>query len=188
MRTLGMTSACRGEGVSTLAAHLAITAAADGPVRVLLVDADLEQPTLHRLLGTQLDPGLAECLRAERGPAEAAGESGFPGVSMLGAGRLRDSPARLWDLPTLPGLVEDLSHEFELVVFDLPPVAQQSWMRRLAGLLDGVLLVVEAERVSGQAARRAKELLRGTEAHLLGAVLNKQREGLPHWLRTDSSG
>ena len=99
-----------------------------------------------------------------------------PGLFVMAAGQLRGSPARAYDSPALPQLLKEVSHDFELAVFDLPTAGQASCTHRLAGLLDGVLLVVESERVYWEAAQRVKELFARTGASLLGVVLNKQRE------------
>ncbi|MBN2475166.1 MAG: CpsD/CapB family tyrosine-protein kinase [Pirellulales bacterium] len=178
LRTLALTSSCRGEGVSTLAAHLAATAAACDAGPVLLVDGNLDRPTLHELFSLSPRPGLTECLaQRERWP-RCIGPSCFANLSVLGAGQLPGSAARWCQCRGLPELVEELSHEFELVVFDLPPVGQQSCLSRLARLLDAVLLVVEAQRVCCDTVQRAKELLVCAEAPLAGVLLNKHHQRL----------
>jgi protein-tyrosine kinase len=179
VRSLGLTSCCRGEGVSTMAAHLAATAASYQAGRVLLVDANLAHPSVARTFDVVPDPGLAECLRGGE-PGDAFLQAcSVEDLWILAAGKLCGSPARAFDSPRLPDLVRDLARQFDLVIFDMPSAGQASCITRLAGLLDGVLLVVEAERVGWEPARRAKELLVQGEAQLLGAVLNKHNERYP---------
>jgi Mrp family chromosome partitioning ATPase len=182
MRGLGLTSCCRGEGVSTLAAHLALTAASYEAGRILLVDGNLAHPSLAARFGMAECPGVAEYLKADEYEGDLFAASPVAGLWILPAGRLRGSPASAFGSPRLPELVQEATGRFALTIFDLPPVAQASCMCVLGPLLDGMLLVIEAERVRWEAAQRAKELLSRAEANILGAVLNKRRERSPDWV------
>src|SRR5690242_1674777 len=177
---LGLTSCLAGEGVSTVAAQLAVAAACAGQP-VLLADANFERPAVHGLFGLNLGPGLAEALRDTdrlRGFIQAAP---VPNLAALTAGQLECPPLQAHDPSALAAVVAALKGDFPLVVFDLPAVARGSFAARLASLLDGVLLVVEAERVPGEVVRREKELLAQAGAPLLGAVLNNRRQYIPGW-------
>jgi protein-tyrosine kinase len=182
LRSLGITSCARGEGVSTAAAHLAAVAASEPDARVLLVDANLSAPAAARILGVAAAPGLAECLFEGEALDDAVQASPLANLHVLAAGRLRGSPARAYDSPHFTPLLKELSDRFDLLVVDLPAASRASCVFRLAGLLDGVLLVMEAERTTCEVAARMKELLRSANARILGAVLNKSRAHLPHWL------
>jgi Mrp family chromosome partitioning ATPase len=172
LRTVGVTSACRGEGVSTIAAHLAATAASYAQGPVLLVDCNLVRPAAHALLGVALSPGLTACLGGVGGALAAVRRSPVPGLSVLPAGDLRGSPARLYGSAAVGELIQRLAGKFELTVFDLPSASQASCLAQVAGRLDGVLLVVEAGRVAREVARSAKERLLSAGARLIGSVLN----------------
>jgi capsular exopolysaccharide synthesis family protein len=182
-RVLGLTSCERGEGVSILATQLAVAAASCGTHRVLLVDANLHCPSAHRILDRELTPGLADILFGRSKLSEGIQAAPVANLSLLTAGTVHDEAlSRVYDCPHLPELIGNLRQEFSLVVFDLPATANTSAAFRLAGMLDGVLLVVEAERVRWEAAQRVGELLHRSNAHLLGAILNKRRRHLPGWL------
>jgi Mrp family chromosome partitioning ATPase len=185
LRTLGLTSCDRGEGVSTMAAQLAITAALDGEARVLAVDCNLANPALARLFGVKAAPGLVDCLRNGELLAEAVQPCETPNLWIVAAGELRGSPARAYDSPAFPSLLKEWVADYDLVVCDLPAACRVSSTARLSRLLDGVLLVVEAERVRWEVARRVKELLLTADARLLGAVLNKRPGSAPEWLYRD---
>lgn len=180
LRTLGLTSSEPGEGVSTVAAQLAVVAATGSPYRVLLVDANLARPTVHRLFELPLTPGLADVVSDPTGASEAIRPTALPNLSVLCAGK---SESSAWlDGGELSEAFEAVRTGHDLVVVDLPAVGQSSAALRWARLLDGVILVVEAERVRGEVVQRVKQRLAGANATLLGAVLNKQREHLPGWL------
>lgn len=182
IRTLGLTSCYRGEGVSTIALQLAATAACDGQHRVLLVDANLPNPALGARLELDAGPGLADVALHNTALDEAIRPSGFEGLSVLTAGTTVDDTGLVYDRPELPELIHDVAASFDLIVFDMPPVADMSSVMSLVGLLDGVALVIEAERVRREVAFRAKELLNRSNAQLLGAVLNRRRQHVPGWL------
>jgi polysaccharide biosynthesis transport protein len=82
----------------------------------------------------------------------------------------------------LADLFEALKTEFDLVLFDLPAVSLPHFPFRLAGILDGTLWIVEAERVWPEVALRTKELLTRANVQLLGTVLNRTRRYLPSWM------
>jgi Mrp family chromosome partitioning ATPase len=102
-----------------------------------------------------------------------------PNLAILTSGAGDASPAQVWAAPQLPDVLKTLRAEFSLVVVDLPPPDQASFVSRFASLLDGILLVVEAERIRADAARRQKELLMRANARFLGAVLAKERQHIP---------
>jgi Mrp family chromosome partitioning ATPase len=180
LRAVGLTSCHRGEGVSTVAAGLARTAAAFGEQTVLLVDFNLTGPSAAERFGLEDGPGVTEVLAGsatwEAAVQPAAGEQ----LWILPAGSVRDAHAA--DSATLPELVHDLTSQFDLVLFDLPAAGAASAVLRVGGRLDGLLLVVEAERIRREVAARTTDQLEAAGCRVLGAVLNKRREHVPAWL------
>jgi Mrp family chromosome partitioning ATPase len=175
LRTLGITSCFRGEGVSTVAAQLAATAAATPAQRVLLVDANLRPNAAPRSFGFSSQCGFADAVLAGNNDALEILATRIPNLSVVTAGAAKGKVDHVYDSPGLAGFVEELKSEFDLIVFDLPPCGGAHAPLRLATQLDGVLLVVEAERVRQQDARRVRELLSHARVRLVGAVLNRQR-------------
>jgi Mrp family chromosome partitioning ATPase len=78
--------------------------------------------------------------------------------------------------------METMKRQFRLIVFDLPPIATHASCMSVASTLDGVVLVIEAEKVRGQVAVRACEQLARAKVAVLGVVLNKRRLHVPEWL------
>ena len=160
LRMLGITSSRRGEGASTIAVQLAAAAARDGDRRVLLVDSDFARPSVQRVFGLPLEPGWADVLR--EGEACEAYVRATPRADLfvLPAGALNDKPSRAFDALELGVAVKEFAVDFDLVVFDMPPAGETSFALRLAGLLDAVLLVVEADLIPAEVVRRTSELLK----------------------------
>ncbi len=185
LRSLGVTSCISGEGVSTVAAHLAVAAATWSEQPVLLVDANLERPSAHARFLVEPAPGLAEALLeggASVGPSHPFVQPcNVPNLSVLVAGQTDGRLAQVQASTRLSAVLEALEAGFALVVLDLPPASAGPFTARLAGLLDGTILVVEAERAPWEEVEREKGLLVQAGANLLGAVLNKRRQYVPRW-------
>jgi len=182
LRTFGLTSCHGGEGVTTVAAQLALAAASSSDLQVLLVDANVGRPALHRVFHADREPGLADALSDSARPEAAVQASPEANLALLTAGRAQAGSAWLYDRLGSPEAIQALSAGFDLVIFDLPAVGQDSSALSIAGFLDGIVLVVEAERVRWLVAQRAKEMLHRAGANVLGAVLNKRQSYIPNWL------
>ena len=128
-------------------------------------------------------PGLAELALKEAVISDVLHVCSRPeNLAILLAGEAAGEPARVYRSSVLVDVVNTLRRDFCLIVVDLPEANLASPLVRLSGFLDGVLLVVAANGVRREAARRTKELLTRSEVPLLGAVLNKRRQELPRWL------
>ena len=181
LRTLGLTSCASGEGVSTVAAHLARAAATFGLGRVLLVDANLARPSVHHLFTLESWPGLAEVLLESVPVGDLVQPTGVTNLAVLTAGRVGQRLAQLQDaLEEAP--LEEFQEGFDLTLFDLPATAAGPTAARLAARLGGAVLVLEAESTPSDAASRETELLAQAGVRLLGVVFNKRRQYVPSWL------
>lgn len=166
---LGVASVARGEGRSTLAANLALSASRETGRPVALVDADLRAPGLHRLFGAEGDVGLSDVL-ANRADLEAAlWEHDASGVTLLPGGRPEPEPARRFMHPRFQRLLAQLRHQFDEIVVDLPPLAFAD-ARIVAPHCSGVVIVVRAGRTDAAHVQDALQGLDGVP--VLGAVLN----------------
>ncbi len=181
-QVVGITSCTRGEEVSTVATNLAMTAAASGQDPVLLVDANVARPALNRNFNIWNLPGVVEVLHESADPLASVQDTTHDNLYVLPAGNLKGHAGRSYESDRIVDVLTTLRREFSLIVFDLPAVEDLGSCFSLAGKLDGVLLVVEAERVRSHVAVRAKQKLEECHAHLIGAVFNKRRKHLPGWL------
>lgn len=178
--TLGVTSCYPGEGVSTVAVQLSMAAAATG-MRVLLVDLNWKRPTIHTTFGVERGPGLSEALASEGRQGPPIQASQIPNLSLLTVGNFVGDFNLAISLERMAGLIRSLQ-DYDLIVFDLCESAEAGPSLSLSSLLEGVLLVIEAERVRWEVAFRVKELLVRSGVNVLGAVLNKRRQRIPRWL------
>ena len=172
---LGITSCSRHEGVSTVAANLAISAARDLMQNVLLVDATSENPSVAAMFNVEPTAGFSTALHDVSAAHRCVQRTSIPNVSVLTAGMAQDGDTYPVDTQALAALIEELKQAFSLLVFDLPAAHELTPCFMLTGALDGVLLVVEADRVDSEVAQRTKQSLLNAHANLVGVVLNKAR-------------
>lgn len=183
-RTIGVTSCARGEGVTTIAANLALAAAESlAGQQVLAIDANPRAAALHRhLAASGTSSGLTDVLAGRSDWREAITPTIARNVSLLTAGEIGARLTSAADLARCAELLSDWQAKFDVVLFDLPPVAEAGLTLPLAGMLDGVLLVIESERTAWETADRAKNMLNQSHARLLGAVLNERRASERRWM------
>jgi capsular exopolysaccharide synthesis family protein len=141
--------------------------------RVLLIDADLRRPSVHKTLGIANKVGLSSLLVGQSSVHEAVVQSEHDGLNVLPAGPIPPSPAELLSSPRMAALLEQFDQAYDLVVIDSAPILGLADSTELAALADGVMVVVEADRGRGGQLRNALRRLRGSNPVILGAVLTK---------------
>lgn len=187
---LAVTSPGDREGKTLTAINLSLSLAAEVDQTVLLVDADLRRPSIHRYFGMPPGPGLSDHL-IDRVPVEDLLVN--PGVErfvLLPGGRPLQNSTEMLGSRRMVALVQELKARYpaRLVVFDLPPVLSAADSVAFAPFVDAALMVVEQNRTSRDALQQAAELLGSVE--LIGTVMNKataaaleERGRTRHWLR-----
>jgi len=167
-----ITSAGPREGKSSTAANLAVSIAQAGK-SVLVIDADMRNPTQHKLFGLSNAVGLSVSLVQDQGYQAYIEETAVPGVSVLTGGPIPPNPAELVGSKRMKRLIEEVSTQYDIVLIDTPPIIAVTDAAILAQEVDGVILVLAAGEVNKDFAQRAKEQLEKVGAKILGAVLNK---------------
>ncbi|TAL10705.1 MAG: polysaccharide biosynthesis tyrosine autokinase [Nitrospirae bacterium] len=188
IKSLAFASAGLGEGKTTTVLNLAITIAQDGR-RVLVVDADLRKPAVSSRLGLKREPGLSEVLVGNAQWREVVqtaadlmlGKLGFdqvlsaPGVDNLNiitSGHLPPNPSEFFNSQRIVDLIADLEENFDLVIFDCPPILPVADAVLIGPKVDGVVLVYQVGKVGRTPLQRAKSLLENAQAHIVGVVLS----------------
>jgi capsular exopolysaccharide synthesis family protein len=175
MRAIVVTSPNKGDGKSLTAANLALTMAQEYQQRVLLVDADLRRPTIHRLFGIGDTPGLADVLVGGAALDDAIVSIPQHHLAVLPSGVLPSHPAELLGSTAMRRAVDALRSRYDRVIVDMPPVAPLADVSIALGMVDGLLMIVRAGVTPKPAIERA---LSGLDAgKVLGLVLNDAGEG-----------
>lgn len=176
-RIVGITSCSPGAGVSTVAQQLATAAAQAGDQPVLLFDLSRAAVGWSWSAATRMSqlPGGLLPLQEQVEPTAIGNLS-----QLVVDSRRHDAIGQL-NRDDLRDLLSTLESDFSFIVVDLP-TANSEFCIATAGLLHGVVLVMEAERTHAQAAAQAREHLVHAQANVLGAILNKRPQHLPGWL------
>jgi capsular exopolysaccharide synthesis family protein len=162
-------SALSGEGKSLSVCNLALTLSHSYRRRVLLIDGDLRQPTLHETLQLPVTTGLGEALRASAGRALPLFDV-MPGLIVLPAGRPDPDPLGGLASERMASIIDEASTEFDWVFIDTPPVGLVPDAKLLAALADAVVLVIRAGRSPFVLVQQTIEAL-GAEK-IIGVLLN----------------
>ncbi|MBO0461277.1 CpsD/CapB family tyrosine-protein kinase [Enterococcus sp. DIV1298c] len=172
LKTMVVTSSGPGEGKSTTAANLAVVFANSGK-RVLLVDADLRKPSVALTFQLPNVNGLSNFLGDREGRAENYyHQSSVENMWVMTSGPKPPNPSELLDSKRMEEVIEQLKSLFDLIIFDLPPIATVTDAQILAAKTDGTLLVVRERKTVKQELIKAKELLTIAQATILGVVYN----------------
>lgn len=183
LKTLMVVGCHAGSGVTTTTASLTATLAHGKKLQVLAVDVNFRTPRLGPVFGVRNGEGLFDVME-EGLPLEAVMQpTDRPNLSVLTTGRVGRYPAAVFEGVAADRLLDDLRKRFDFVVLDAAPVLDFPDAYTLAPRMDGVLLVVQAERTSVEDAQRAKRTLEEAGARVLGAVVNRQRDYFPPRLK-----
>lgn len=171
LRSLLVTSAVPKEGKTTTVANMGATMALAG-TRVLLVDADLRRPALHQVFQIDAKPGLTSLLGDQADPAQAIQATKLTNLFVLPSGPHVPNPNELLGSRRMADLVKRLQDQYDVLVMDSPPMFATADPLVLAGISDGVILVLRSGAVPRDVASRVKQQLESVKANILGVVLN----------------
>lgn len=190
--SLVISSAGAAEGKTLTAVNFALASAHSG-LKTLLIDADLRRPAINEIFGTKKAPGLSDVLTSRADWREAALESadfimggldfdqlmrfsGIENLKILNCGTQPENVVDVLDSANWRDLIEDLKSEFDIIIFDAPPVllfVDAVMIARHAS--DGVVLVYKAGKIARGALKRAGDQIANANARMLGVVLNGVR-------------
>ena len=171
IRTILVTSAAPKEGKTTTSIDLAI-AMADSGNRVLLIDADMRRPRIHKAFELPNGAGLSSLILGEGNMEDTILSTGVPNLSAVTCGPIPPSPSELLHSAGFTALLGRLSQQFDRIIIDSPPVAAVSDALIIATQVDGAVLVVKAGKTTREAVQRAARSLGDVKARILGAILN----------------
>lgn len=170
VRSIAVTSSVAKEGKTEVAANLAAVTAQVGR-RVLLVDADMYNPSQHHLWGLINSIGLSNVMVGES-EFENAVQNITSNLSILTAGVMPPNPLSLIDSERMTNFIRMLSETYDCIVFDVPSLVGTAEAAVLSQMVDGALIVVRPSEVNSASAAAAKSLLERSEANVLGIVAN----------------
>jgi succinoglycan biosynthesis transport protein ExoP len=175
IKTVLVTSSLPGEGKSTTAANYAVVLA-QKKARVLLVDADLRRPSLHRLFHTKNLTGLSSRLIDADVSEVLSPVSSVPTLFFIPAGGKSSNPSEVLGSQSFRNLIAGWEKEYDYIIIDSAPVLRVSDSIPIASWVDAVLIVARYGVTPVKALRRTKTILSRTNARIHGVILNAANE------------
>lgn len=171
-KVIMITSALPQEGKTTTSINTAVVLAQKG-VRVLLIDADLRRPSIHKTLGMGPRSGLSNVLTGSATLEQAIARSSIlPNLAVLPAGTPPPNPAELLASPNMRQVLEELRGQYDHIVVDTPPTLSVTDAVVLSPRADAIVLVIRSAQTTKQALRRSRDILMQVNAKVAGVLLN----------------
>jgi capsular exopolysaccharide synthesis family protein len=188
VKAIAITSASPQEGKTFVSINLAVTMAQAG-IKTLLIGSDMRKPMIDRAFGIEMAPGLSEILLGnlpwretvknisdvlvgKMALDEVLFTPGLDNLHMITSGTMPPNPAELIESTRLKEFIEEAKEDYELIIFDSPPILSTADAAILGSKVDGVLLVYRVGTVSRGLLKRATSQLKQVKSHILGVILN----------------
>ncbi|MFJ8234258.1 CpsD/CapB family tyrosine-protein kinase [Ureibacillus sp. NPDC094379] len=171
LKTLLVTSAEPSEGKSTTAANIA-GVFAQGGKRVIMIDADMRKPTAHYTFHLINSFGLSSLLTKQCSLDEAIKKTDVEGLDVIPSGSIPPNPAELLASHRMDSIVEELSQQYDLIVFDTPPILSVADAQIISNKCDATILVINSGGTDKTNVLKAKEALEVSKANIIGVVMN----------------
>jgi exopolysaccharide/PEP-CTERM locus tyrosine autokinase len=172
LNTIMITSSINGEGKSLTAINLAITLAQEIDHTILLIDADLRKPMIHKYLGIEYKYGLSDYLTQDIDISEILLKTGIGNMVLIPAGRVVENPVELLSSEKMKTLIDEVKHRYmdRYVIIDTPPILSCAEGIAIGSYTNGVLFVVEEGRAQRKMIQEALNMIQGL--NILGVVYN----------------
>src|SRR5579862_4128414 len=173
-KVIMVTSALPQEGKTTTSINCAVVLAQKKDSRVLLIDADLRRPSIHKKLGMDPGNGLSKVLTDSETSLDdvITSTTVLPNLFVLPAGKTPPNPAELLASSNMRDLLADLREKYDHIVIDTPPSLSVTDAVVLSPRADAVVLVIRSGQTTKQALRRSRDILMQVNAKVVGVLLN----------------
>lgn len=173
-KTILVTSSDKNEGKTTTVSNLAVSFA-NLNKKVLLIDCDLRNASIHKMFKINNIYGLTDILAKDRAVDKCIQETELENLYVLTAGAIPPNPAEILSSEKMKNLIEDLKNIYDYIFIDTPPIGLVTDAGVLSSFIDGVVLVVKSESVEKKYLEETKKKLDAVDARILGAILNSYK-------------
>ncbi|CAM5185118.1 non-specific protein-tyrosine kinase OS=Ureibacillus acetophenoni OX=614649 GN=SAMN05877842_104147 PE=3 SV=1 [Ureibacillus acetophenoni] len=180
LKTLLVTSAGPSEGKSTTAANIAGVFSQEGK-KVLLIDADLRKPTAHYTFKLRNTNGLSSVLARQCEVQEAIQPTNVEGLYVIPSGVIPPNPAELLASKQMEVVVQKLLENFDLIIFDAPPILSVTNAQIISHKCDATILVINSGETGKEEVAKAKDVLDKSKANIIGVVMNNHKLSKDHY-------
>lgn len=176
IKTIVVTSSQQNEGKSTVIANLAVSFASMEDKKVLVVEGDLRNPTVHRMFNVSNTHGITEILTNQKSFGECVHVTEVDGLHVLSCGKIPPNPSEMLGSKKMKFFIESLKDRYDYIFIDAPPIGIITDAGVISTYADGTMLIVASKEVDVEMVKVAKERLEKVNANVLGVVLNKFEE------------
>lgn len=181
IKTIVITSINPNAGKSTVSSNLAKSFATQEK-KVLLVDADLRRPTIHKVFDLNNTIGLSTLFsQKDLTTFETIQQSYIDNLSILPSGVIPPNPSEMLSSKKMKGIVDELKTHFDIVIFDMPPFTAVADAQILSANTDGTIFVLRRGVDSKDHIRKCKDLLTSSNSNVIGAVFNMEEDKGVHY-------
>ena len=173
-KTILVTSSDKNEGKTTTVSNLAVSFA-NLNKKVLLIDCDLRNASIHKMFKINNIYGLTDILAKDRAVDKCIQKTELENLYVLTAGAIPPNPAEILSSEKMKNLIEDLKNIYDYIFIDTPPIGLVTDAGVLSSFIDGVVLVVKSESVEKKYLEETKKKLDAVDARILGAILNSYK-------------
>jgi capsular exopolysaccharide synthesis family protein len=179
IRTILFTSSNPGEGTSTILVNFAKEIATSGE-NVIIVETNLRNPILHKLMNVENTEGITEAIDKKKSLIEIIRKTDTENMQIITHGKQSERTLTGFSTDTIKPIINELKSHADWVLFDSPPIHKYSDAATLANAVDGVIMVVQAEKTKWEVAQSARDNITKGKAKILGAILNKKQFHIPN--------
>ena len=172
LKIICITSSKKDEGKTTVLSNLGVSFAKIDK-KVLLIDADLRNPSISKMFDTSNSQGLMDILLGKRDIQDCIKKTKQENLYILTGGTIPPNPAEVLSSKKMSEFIESIRDEYDYIFIDSPPVGVVSDASIISAYSDGVIFVVGANEVDSNLAKIAKERLDSVKANIVGVILNK---------------
>ncbi|MFQ9309626.1 MAG: CpsD/CapB family tyrosine-protein kinase [Paraclostridium sordellii] len=176
IKTIVVTSSQQNEGKSTVIANLAVSFAGMEDKKVLVVEGDLRNPTVHRMFNVSNSHGITEILTGQKSFQECVYRSEVRGLDVITCGKIPPNPSEMLASKKMKAFIESLKDYYDYIFIDAPPIGIITDAGIVSTYTDGTMLIVASKEVDIEMVKIAKSRLEKVNANILGIVLNKFEE------------
>ena len=172
LKIICITSSKKDEGKTTVLSNLGVSFAKIDK-KVLLIDADLRNPSISKMFDTSNTQGLMDILLGKRNIQDCVKKTKQENLYILTGGTIPPNPAEVLSSKKMSEFIESIKDEYDYIFIDSPPVGVVSDASIISAYSDGVIFVVGANEVDSNLVKIAKERLDSVKANIVGVILNK---------------
>lgn len=172
-KIITVSSSLPGDGKSTIAANLAIALSQLDGNKVLIIDADMRKPVMHRLFNVKNNVGIAEYLGKMNQKSECIQKSSVPNLYIIPSGSLPPNPSELLGSEQMANLLSEVSKEYDYILIDMPPVNIVSDPLTIGGKISGMVVVTHYGKTTYDDIDELMRKVQTSDTKILGLVLNE---------------